>query len=85
MLLGWIKEAIDEKARLIKILELLGISLRTYKRWKKGNLEDMRKGPLSTPKNKLSQAEYKSVLEICNSKEFRNSPPSQIEIGRAHV
>ena len=39
MLLGWIKEAIDEKARLIKILELLGISLRTYKRWKKGNLE----------------------------------------------
>lgn len=78
MLLGWIKEAIDEKARLIKILELLGISLRTYKRWKKGDLEDMRKGPLTIPKNKLSQAEYKLVLEICNSKEFRNSPPSQI-------
>ena len=69
---------LDEKARLIKILELLGISLRTYKRWKKGDLEDMRKGPLTIPKNKLSQAEYKLVLEICNSKEFRNSPPSQI-------
>ena len=44
----------------------------------KGDLEDMRKGPLTIPKNKLSQAEYKLVLEICNSKEFRNSPPSQI-------
>lgn len=78
MLLSWVKKAQEKGARLKMILPILGISLKTYKRWKKGNLEDNRKGPLSVPKNKLSKEEQKAVLDTCNSQEFRNSPPSQI-------
>ena len=78
MLLDWISIANNSGARIRNILEILGLSLKTYKRWKNGSLEDNRKGPLSEPKNKITQEERDSVLAICNSEEFRNNPPSQI-------
>ncbi len=56
-----------------------GVSARTVQRWRKPELaEDRRAGPRTTPKNSLSEAERRKVLEIANSEEFRNVSPKQI-------
>ena len=55
----------------------MGISIRTYQRWQKG-LEDKRGMRNHTPANKLTPEERQRILDICNSKEFENMPPSQI-------
>ena len=55
----------------------VGISLKTYARWEK-NLDDKRKGPVTTPANKLSKSEIESIIEVSTSNEFMDLPPSQI-------
>ena len=58
----------------------LGISARTVQRWRK--LEegghDGRRGPLTAPGNKLSDAERAEVLRLATSPAFRNVSPKQI-------
>lgn len=56
----------------------VGINPRTYQRWRKDPLGDQRKGPVSTPANKLTEEERRKILQIANSKEFADQPPSQI-------
>jgi putative transposase len=57
----------------------LGISARTVQRWRDApDAEDGRRGPTSRPKNALSPKERAHVLEVMNSPEFRDLPPSQI-------
>lgn len=77
-LLNWIGVAKKNGARIKKILELINLSVKSYKRWSHGALEDKRKGAQSQPKNKLAPDEVAEVISICNSEEFRNSPPTQI-------
>jgi transposase InsO family protein len=55
----------------------MDIDVKTFKRWK-NNIEDKRKGPLSTPANKLSEEEIKEVIQISTSKEYVDLPPCQI-------
>jgi len=42
------------------------------------SLEDKRKGPKSTPLNKLTEEEVEKVVSTATSKEFMDLPPSQI-------
>ncbi len=77
--MGLIDEAVKAGARLDKACELTGLSVRTHQRWRaQEGSEDRRAGPKTTPPNKLSKAERKKLLEVVNSEEFRDLPPSQI-------
>ncbi len=51
--------------------------MKTYKRWKI-NISDNRKGPNTTPSNKLSEKEKIEIINISTSKDYMNLPPSQI-------
>jgi putative transposase len=68
-------------ARYFKACGVLQISERTFRRWTKGGVVRSDQGPLvqrPEPANKLSETERAAVLEVCNSKEFSDLPPSQI-------
>ncbi len=51
--------------------------MRTIKSWKR-DTADNRKGPLSTPGNKLSEDEVAEVVKVSTSKEYMDLPPCQI-------
>lgn len=55
----------------------VGIDIKTHKRWCR-SLFDQRRGPLTTPANKLSSEEKDKIIEISTSKEFMNLSPRQI-------
>lgn len=68
-------------ARKYKACEELGISVRTYQRWiHSGKVKvDGRAGAKrQAPHNQLSTEEKAEVLEIINSENYKNLPPSQI-------
>jgi transposase InsO family protein len=75
-----IDEAYHSGASLKKACEILGISVRTFKRWKvTGNIkDDQRKNRTDKPVNKLTDYEYSEILRVCNKLEFRSLPPTQI-------
>ncbi len=76
-----IDEARAAGARLEPACKILGISARTYQRWTKGGSINEDQRPLisrPTPKNKLTKEERAKVIEIANSPEFADVPPSQI-------
>jgi transposase InsO family protein len=52
----------------------IGIDFKTYLRWQ-SDLVDKRKGPLSSPKNKLSDKEKEEIIKIANSKEYVDYSP----------
>ena len=82
-------ESIDEAraagAAEQKACEVLGITCRTLRRWRKslrthGAMTDRRQqaaAERSYPQA-LTEEEKKAVLDTCNSPEFRSLPPSQI-------
>ena len=53
------------------------MDLKTFKRWKSCSV-DKRKGPITEPANKLSEAERVEIIRIATSKEFMDLPPCQI-------
>lgn len=55
----------------------LEIDVKTYKRWKI-DTEDKRRGPATTPANKLHPEEVEAIVQVCTSKEYVDLPPSQI-------
>lgn len=66
---------------MIPACETVGISKRTFERWCEGEeiREDRRKtAKRPSPKNKLSDKEYQSVLNVVKMPEFADLPPSQI-------
>jgi putative transposase len=75
--------ALDESqangASLKEACEMLNLGVRTIQRWRKDrDAEDMRMGPKTEPKNKLSKRERAWVLEVMNQPAYRDLPPSQI-------
>ena len=82
-LLSLIAQACLDGARLQTACHLIGLSARTVQRWQ---------GPLATagdsrtaglrakvlPPNKLSAAEREAAMQVLNSAEFKDLPPSQI-------
>ena len=76
-----INEAMVAGARKHAACEVAEISIRTLQRWctEEGVRGDQR--PLARraePKNKLSEAEQRRIIDICNDEEFASLPPSQI-------
>jgi putative transposase len=79
MIINLIDKAIESGARLKKAADIMGLSARTIIRWRQqGDGQDQRKGPLTTPANKLSDQERKQILDIANSAPFRDLSPKQI-------
>jgi len=80
-----IKEAVEAGARQDRACELLGMTERTVRRWKKQlteelPLEDRRLAVASqrTPQNKLTEAEKERIISLCNQPEYKSLPPTQI-------
>lgn len=74
-----IQDACNAGARLKRACELLELDIRTLQRWKKeSSLQDKRCGPITAPANKLTDIERARIMEVVNSLEYCNQPPSQI-------
>jgi putative transposase len=57
---------------------IVGIGLRTYRRWKSGG-EDGRPGAKRPePSHKLSEAAREAIVAVCTAPRFASLPPSQI-------
>jgi transposase InsO family protein len=66
-------------SRLDPACAILVIDPRTVQRWRaQGIGDDRRYGPNSPPANKLSTAERQVILEVVNSRQFRDRSPKQI-------
>jgi len=72
-----IREAIESGARKVKACDILDLKIRTIERWEK-NAEDKRRGPLTRPGNAFTPVEREKILEVVNSKDYANLPPSQV-------
>jgi len=83
-----IDEAVTSGAREFKACEVLGISHRTLFRWRSDKSPRQDQRPLinrKDPSNKLNPKERQEILDIANSHEFKNMPPSQIVPALADV
>lgn len=58
---------------------MLGLDERTLQRWrKKGVGDDLREGPKTAPRNKLTPQECQQILETANLPDHRDLSPKQI-------
>lgn len=60
------------------------IDIKTYRRWDV-RTEDLRKGPLTEPKNKLTEEEKDLIVIVSTSEKYMNLSPSQIVPALADV
>jgi putative transposase len=70
-------EAVAAGARREQACKLLGLSARTLERWDDES-EDSRRGPKSSPANKLTAEERRRIVATATSVEFRDQSPKQI-------
>lgn len=75
-----IEEAAAAGARLFRACDVLGISTRTFARWKSGNVTDRRKGAPKRVPRKLSEAEREEIIRISCSEEYRDQNPNEIVV-----
>jgi transposase InsO family protein len=73
-----VEAAVSSGARREQACASLGLSARTMERWRDGAVEDGRQGPISSPANKLSDAERAEVVSLVTSPRFRDLSPNQI-------
>lgn len=74
-----VEEGLKEGLTQAKACELIGISQRTYQRWKAKGLIDCRQmATKRVPSNKLTDEEKSKILEVCNTPEFASSSVKQI-------
>lgn len=74
-----IEEAVVAGARRSECCKVLEFSVRTLQRWEKDPFQgDGRRGPLVPTKKQLTEDERNTIINIANSFEYRNLPPSQI-------
>ena len=69
--------AISGHSRLALACADVGIDIKTYHRWKIKSC-DLRKGPITTPANKLTEGERQMIVTVSNSKEYCDLAPCQI-------
>ncbi|MDD4916105.1 MAG: DDE-type integrase/transposase/recombinase [Methylococcales bacterium] len=82
-LVNWIGEAVTAGARRGQACSVVGLGVRTLQRWQpKGTdqvLADRRPdAQRPEPVNKLSAAERREILNLCNQPAYASLPPSQI-------
>ncbi len=74
-----VAEAQQSGASLRAACETAGISVRTVQRWRaQGDREDGRAGPQRSPRNALSPAERRYLLDVVNTPKYRSQSPKQI-------
>ena len=74
-----VAEAVNDGCRQNKACEIVGVDERTLQRWQQPlTTQDGRRGPLTIPANKLTEAERAAVIAIAVSAEFCNKSPHQI-------
>ncbi len=76
-----IQEANQASARFIMACRELGLSIRTFERWRREGDSTRDKRPGSSrkkPSFSLSESEKQEVLDLCHSLEFSSVPPGQI-------
>ena len=85
MALDLVSEAVEAGARQDRACEILELTERTLRRWKKQlkeeqQLEDRRKAAASEriPLNKLADTERQRIIDTCNEDEYKSKPPSQV-------
>lgn len=79
MIIDLVEEATRNGARIEAAVKTLGLSVRTWQRWRtQGEGGDRRRSPHTAPPNKLTPAEREAVLAIANAPEFRDLSPKQI-------
>ncbi len=80
MILKLLDEAVQSGARLARACDMLGLAVRTVQRWRDRGEKgfDRRFGPKTPPRNKLSPAERKKVLDAANRPEHVDLSPKQI-------
>ena len=77
--MAMIQQAQEAGARLKPACETIGLDVRTVQRWRRRGVgDDMRLGPKTEPKNKLSELERRRVIETATSSDFRDLSPKQI-------
>jgi putative transposase len=76
-----IANAREQGARLESACEVVGICLRTYRRWMRDGEVKADGRPQAVrplPANRLSDEERAQMLQVCNEPRFASLPPSQI-------
>lgn len=73
-----LENALKSGCAIEKACTTVGISVRTYERWRKDSSGDKRKGPLMVPANKFTESERQQILTTANCAEYRDKSPSQI-------
>ena len=63
--------------RRFKICEVIGVSQKMIRNWQLTR-KDLRCGPTTSPSNKLTPLENKTVIEIATLPEFCDMSPKQI-------
>jgi len=72
-------EAVTNGARRKPACDVLGISVRTWERWRQGNnTVDGRQQVYRRPPNKLRESEQEMILAVMNCPEYACLAPSQI-------
>jgi putative transposase len=79
MMLRLVGDAVAAGASQERACELVGLDCRTLQRWRRdGGGDDHRRGPRTTPRNKITAEEDERLLVLANSPEFRDQSPRQI-------
>lgn len=80
MILKLLDEAVQSGARLARACDLLGLAGRTVQRWRDQGEQgfDRRLGPKTPPRNQLTPAERKKVLNAAHRPEHVDLSPKQI-------
>ena len=73
-----IVEAVGSGARKDKACDIVGITVRSYQRWRKDERADRRKLNKRTPGNALTKDEKELIKVTCCMPEYMNSTPNEI-------
>jgi transposase InsO family protein len=74
-----IKNAQNAGAKQSEACEIIGLSTRTLQRWEqKENQQDGRLDAEHSPANKLTNQEFKQIVDVSNEPDYANLPISQI-------
>ncbi len=76
-----IQEAQQSGARQSKACEVIGMSAKTFQRWRLNqakDVQDRRLEPKHSPTNKLTESECERIIETANEPEYADLSPSKI-------
>ncbi|MBF5058495.1 transposase, IS3 family protein, partial [Alcanivorax sp. 521-1] len=81
-----VDDAQRDGARLAQACDVLGVSVRTYHRWKAPGVVRADRRPevlRAKPRNGLSESERDAVVALCNALDYRSRPPAYIVADQA--